>query len=165
MTSRPTDVPPPNRVSLPRWFAPAVVIGAVLFLPWIGYLAVQLPDHARSAHYGLMWVGFDLMMWAVLVALAAAAIRRTNAVEPLGVCAATFMLVDAWFDVTSADSRSRLVGALLSAFLVELPAATVCLWIAANAARVRNRAYRRLFRRELQRPAGRAEAPPAEEGR
>lgn len=138
-------VPPPNRLNLPAWFGVAVGLCAVLFIPWIVYLATQLPSHARAAHYDVMWVGFDVGMWTVLAALALAAIRRSTLTDPLAVSAAVFMIIDAWFDVVSADSRDRLIGALLSACLVELPGAAICLWIASHAARIRERAYKRLF--------------------
>jgi hypothetical protein len=144
--ARLAGVPKPNSVHVPRWFAIAVAAGAVLFVPWIVYLAIELPTRARTSHYDLMWVGFDLAMWAVLVGLAIAAMRRSTWTGPLAVCAATFLVLDAWFDIVTADSREDLMWAVLSAVFIELPAAAVCAWIAHNAEVIRRRAYGRLFR-------------------
>jgi hypothetical protein len=100
----------------------------------------------RTSHYDLMWVGFDVAMWAVLVGLAIAAVRRSTWTEPLAVCAATFLVLDAWFDIITAAKREDLIWAVLSAAFIELPAAAVCAWIAHNAEVIRRRAYGRLFR-------------------
>jgi hypothetical protein len=143
--ARIAGLPKPNSLHVPRWFGLAVAAGAVLFLPWIVYLAIELPTRVRTSHYDLMWVGFDVAMWGVLVSLAVAAVRRSTWTEPLAVCAATFLVLDAWFDIITADSRGDLVGAVLSAAFIELPAAAVCAWIAHNAEVIRRRAYGRLF--------------------
>jgi uncharacterized SAM-binding protein YcdF (DUF218 family) len=39
-------------------------------------------------------------------------------------------MVDAWFDVVTADNRHELAVALFLALLAELPLALFCLWIA-----------------------------------
>lgn len=144
--ARIAGVPEPNSIVVPRWFGLAVAAGAVLFVPWIVYLAIELPTRVRTSHYDLMWVGFDVAMWAVLVGLAIAAVRRSTWTEPLAVCAATFLVLDAWFDIITSDSREDLIWSVLSAALIELPAAAVCAWIAHNAEVIRRRAYGRLFR-------------------
>jgi hypothetical protein len=144
--ARIAGLPKPNSLHVPRWFAFAVAAGAVLFVPWIVYLAVELPTRVRTSHYDLMWVGFDVAMWTVLVGLAVAAVRRSTWTEPLAVCAATFLVLDAWFDIITAESREDLMWAVLSAVFLELPGAAVCAWIAHNAEVIRRRAYGRLFR-------------------
>jgi hypothetical protein len=144
--ARIAGVPTPNSLIVPRWFGRAVAAGAVLFVPWIVYLAIELPTRVRTSHYDLMWVGFDVAMWAVLVGLAIAAVRRSTWTEPLAVCAATFLVLDAWFDIITAAKREDLIWAVLSAAFIELPAAAVCAWIAHNAEVIRRRAYGRLFR-------------------
>jgi hypothetical protein len=47
-----------------------------------------------------------------------------------------FLICDAWFDVMTSNGRTRVIVALLEAFLVELPLAVTCLWIARNVERV-----------------------------
>jgi hypothetical protein len=139
------DLPAPNSLFVPRWFAVATAVVAVLFVPWIVYLSMELPHRGRTGHYDVLWVGFDLGMWAVMVALAVAAMRRSTWTQSLAVCAATFLVLDAWFDVVSSASRRQLFGAILAAVLLELPAAAICVWIARNAELIRRRAYDELF--------------------
>lgn len=141
----PDGLLPPNSLTVPRWFAVATVVVAVLFVPWIFYLAIGLPKRASTEHYDVLWVGFDLGMWTVIVALAVAALRRSTWTESLAVCAATFLVLDAWFDVVAADTTRQLISALLAAALLELPGAAACVWIARNAELIRRRAYDRLF--------------------
>jgi hypothetical protein len=64
--ARIAGLPKPNSLHVPRWFGLAVAAGAVLFLPWIVYLAIELPTRVRTSHYDLMWVGFDVAMWGYL---------------------------------------------------------------------------------------------------
>ena len=138
--------PPPPRLPLPRWVAWLSALCAIALVPWIVYLAYVLPGHARAAHYDIAWVGFDVGLCVVLLALAWCAARRKPATEALAAVAATFLVVDAWFDVTTASGRARFLSALASAVLIELPLAALCAWIAVNAERLRTRAYRRLWR-------------------
>lgn len=141
-------VPPPDeKMPLPRWLGPLATLCAVALVPWIVYLAVNLPRHARTSHYDIAWVGFDLAMWAVLAALAVASIRRRPAVTPLAAVAATMLVVDAWFDVVTASDRQQLSMSIASAVVLELPLAVICAWVAINGERVRGRAYRRLWQR------------------
>ena len=139
------DLPAPNALVVPRWFAVSAAVAAVLFIPWIVYLALELPQRARTSHYDVMWVGFDIGMWSGILAMAAAALRRSTRTESLAVCAATFLVLDAWFDIVSADSTRQLIGAVLAAALLELPGAAACAWIAHNAETIRRRAYSELF--------------------
>ena len=147
----------PGSLPVPRWFAALVGVCAVGLLPWIVYLAFALPVQRRSAHYDVAWVGFDVAMFAALASLAVAALRRSTWTEPLATVSATLLVVDAWFDIVTADNDMRRTGAVISALLIELPLATVCAVIANNTERLRRRAYRMLLRRVLE--AERA-APP-----
>lgn len=143
-----TQLPPPHeKLPLPRWLGPLATICALGLLPWIGYLAVNLPRRTRTVHYDIAWVGFDLAMFAVLAALAVAALRRRPATAPLAAVAATLLVVDAWFDVVTTSDGDRLTWSIVSAVLLELPLAAICIWVAVNGERVRQRAYRRLWQR------------------
>jgi hypothetical protein len=135
---------------LPRWVGPLAIVCALGLVPWIVYLAFNLPQHARTSHYNTAWVGFDVAMCVVLALLALTAWRRHPTTELFAGVAATLLVVDAWFDVVTSLDRRGFTGALLSALLVELPLAVLCTWIAVNAERVRARTYRRLWRRAMQ---------------
>jgi hypothetical protein len=136
-----------DTIPLPRWLGPLAVFCVVGLLPWIGYLAVVLPHHARSVHYDVAWVGFDIAMWFVLAALAWCAIRRRPATAQLAAVAATMLIVDAWFDVVTTGNPTQRAYAIGSAAIVEIPLAVLCAWVAVNAERLRERSYRRLRQR------------------
>ena len=153
------DVPPTiDTIPLPRWLAALAVLCLVGLAPWIVYLAMVLPHRARSVHYDVAWVGFDIAMWFVLAALAWSAIRRRPATPQLAAVAATMLIVDAWFDVVTTANPTQRGFAIASAVIVEIPLAVLCTWIAVNAQRLRERNYRRLRQRVEQatRLAGKA---------
>ena len=54
------------------------------------------------------------------------------------------LMVDAWFDVTTAADRKQFVTAVVLACIAEIPLAIICGWAAVNAERIRARAYRSL---------------------
>ena len=110
---------------------------AAVTLPWIVFLWLRLPSRDLSEHYRLAWVGFDLMLALALARTGWTAWRGLDHVELPAVASATLLIVDAWFDVTTASTRTGAGAALLTALVVELPLAALCVWIAMNAERVR----------------------------
>ncbi|WP_199737047.1 MULTISPECIES: hypothetical protein [Micromonospora] len=128
----------------PRWVAPTFVVLALLTLPWIGYLALTLPRHAVAVHYRAAWVGFDLGLVALLALTAWRAYRGDRRVVVAATATATLLAVDAWFDVVTTPAGPDLVVSVLSAALVELPLAAVCLWIARHGDRMVARRLRLL---------------------
>jgi hypothetical protein len=138
---------PLPRTPIPRWFTVLAVLAAGGLVPWIVILAFALPSNNRTAHYAVAWVGFDVAMFFVLALMALAALRRSTWTEPLAACAATLLVVDAWFDIVTAATRHEVIEAVLSAVIFELPLAVVCAWVAVNFERLRQRVFRRLLRR------------------
>jgi hypothetical protein len=136
----------PGALPMPRWVGVLAGVCAVLLVPWIVYLAVELPEQARSAHYDVVWVGFDTVMFIALAGLGWCAWRRSTYTEVMAAITATLLVTDAWFDVVSADNDMRRMEAFGSALLIELPLAALCAWVAQNAERLRRRAYRQLWR-------------------
>ena len=141
-----TDDLSPGALPLPRWVGAVAATCAVLLVPWIVYLAVELPQESRSAHYDVAWVGFDIAMFLALAGFGICALRRSTYTEVLAAVSGTLLVTDAWFDVVTADTRMHRVAAFASALLIELPLAALCVWVAQNAERVRRRAYRQLWR-------------------
>lgn len=131
----------------PRWVGPAYLVLAVLLVPWTVYLGIVLPDHTTSRHWDIAWVGFDAAILATLLLTAWFAYRRSTWVEPSATAAATLLLVDAWFDCTTASRAGDVAQALVMAFVVEIPLALVSLWIARHAERVNETTARWLLRR------------------
>ena len=105
---------------------------ALIMLPWIGVLWVSLPDRVVSHNYRLAWVGFDVLLVAAMARTAWLSWRRSPFVVNVASSTATLLLVDAWFDVTTAP-RHQVMRSIGLALLVELPAAVLSLVIAGRA--------------------------------
>jgi hypothetical protein len=119
----------PTRV-VPRWIGWLVVCAGLLMLPWVAGLIFILPTRHEAAHYGFSWIGFDLALCAMLIRTGWLAQKGREHIELSAAMTGTLLLVDAWFDVVTADSHRELAFALLLAFVGELPLAAFCLWIA-----------------------------------
>jgi hypothetical protein len=127
---------PPGR-AVPRWVGPVFFTLGALSVPWIVLLWLRLPTRDISAHYRLAWVGFDILLAVALLRTGWVAWRGRDHVELPAVCAATLLVVDAWFDIVTASNRNAFSLAVFTALLVELPLAALCIWITYNAERVR----------------------------
>jgi hypothetical protein len=119
----------------PRWVVPLFGLAAVLLVPWVVLVIVALPSAHRAAHWDIAWAGFDIGLAVLLVAGAVAAWRRSPWLEGAATATATLLVVDAWFDVLTASTRTELVVALAEAALVELPLAVLCLLLARDTER------------------------------
>ena len=117
----------------PSWTAPLYFWLAVLLVPWTVYLGLVLPDRTTSAHWDVAWVGFDVIEFATLALTGWFAHRRSTWVEVSASAAAALLLVDAWFDITTATGGWDLAQALIVGLVLELPLAGVSLWIARHA--------------------------------
>jgi len=114
------------------WLYLAVTVGLV---PWIVYLALTLPKRNLERHYRLSWVGFDVLLVVALGMTAYMAFRVDARVQYPAMAAATLLIVDAWFDVTTSGSRSSTMVALVLALVAELPAAVFSLFLARRVSR------------------------------
>lgn len=123
---------------VPRWVAPLFLALGALTVPWTAFLAVTLPDHARTQNYREAWVGFDIMLVAALLATAYLAWRGRRSVALVASATATMLVLDAWFDVLT-SRRSEVGWSIASALLAELPLAVLCGWIALHADQVAER--------------------------
>lgn len=127
---------------MPSWTAPLFLVLAVLLIPWIVYLGLALPERATSAHWDVAWVGFDAMEFVALALTGLLAWRRSTWVEMAATAAAVMLVVDAWFDVVTANRGWDLAQAIVLGVGMELPLAVVSLWIARHAELVRRRQVR-----------------------
>jgi len=121
----------------PSWAAPLYLVLAVLLIPWIVYLGLALPERATSSHWDLAWVGFDVMEFAALALTGWFAYLRSTWIEVAATAAAVMLLVDAWFDVTTATGGWDLAQAVILGVGIELPLAALSLWLARHAELVR----------------------------
>jgi hypothetical protein len=116
-----------------RWVVLLFALGALVLLPWVGVLVVELPSAHRAVHWDIAWAGFDVGLALLLAAVAITAWRRSPWFEGAATAAATLLFVDAWFDVLTSSGGAELGLAIGEAVLVELPLAVVCLFLARNA--------------------------------
>ncbi|HUY42859.1 MAG TPA: hypothetical protein VMU98_03735 [Acidimicrobiales bacterium] len=100
---------------------------------WTIYLGTSLPRTYVAEHWDLAWVGLDTAEILVLVAAAWAAWKRRAVLIAFAVAAATLLLLDAWFDLTTA-SHGDVFWSVATACL-EVPGALAMLWVARRAAR------------------------------
>ena len=111
----------------------ALMAGAVLETLWVIYLSVRLPRHYVANHWDLAWIGLDTAQVIFLLLTAWAAWRRRAVLVWYANVCGMLLLVDAWFDVTTA--RYRDLGQSLAFLAVEIPSAVFLLWISLHTAR------------------------------
>jgi hypothetical protein len=119
----------PTRV-VPRWIGWLVIAAGAFMLPWVAGLVFILPTRHEAAHYDASWIGFDLALCGMLMRTGWLAQKGREHIELSAAMTGTLLLVDAWFDVVTADSHRELATALILALGAELPLAAFCLWIA-----------------------------------
>ena len=99
----------------------AAALGALVMLPWIGYLASSLPLAESGGAWRVAWVGFDVLLAVVLMTTAWLGFHRRQ-VAILGLLvSSTMLLTDAWFDVALSFGTPGQWGTILSAVLLEIP--------------------------------------------
>jgi hypothetical protein len=129
-----------------RWAGPAFVLFSLILLPWVAYLAYSLPSRQLSADYDAAWAGFDVMLLVALAATGYFALRRSRYLAMAATAAATLLAVDAWFDVMTTLPGQRLEPVVLAAG-VELPLASVCVWLSFHTQHLAERRLVLLLRR------------------
>ena len=103
---------------------------AIALLPWTVYLSVTLPSRHESAHWDIVWPGFDIGIALAISATIVALVRSSDYVPIVASIAGTLLLCDAWFDTLTSHPGSELAWATVEALVAELPLAAFCFWIA-----------------------------------
>lgn len=111
----------------------ALTGGGVAMIPWLALLGCFLPRTATVAHWNVAWVGLDALEVIGLFATGKLIARGDRRYAATATLAGTALLVDAWFDILTAASRSGLLTAVVMAGLVELPLSCVCFFLAFRA--------------------------------
>ena len=117
-----------------EWLLIFLTCAAIVEVLWAIYLGWTLPRHYVANHWVLAWVGLDIAEIAMLLATAWAAWRQRAVLILFAIILATLLLVDAWFDVTTARRGDFLQSALLAVF-AEVPLSALLFWTAWRAAR------------------------------
>ena len=110
----------------------ALLMGAVGEVAWCVYLGLALPPHYVAHHWAIAWIGLDIAEVSMLFASAWAAWRQRALLIPFTIVGATLFLLDAWFDVTTAN-HGDLTQSLVLALFLEVPSAIALLWVARRA--------------------------------
>jgi hypothetical protein len=110
-----------------RRFVVIMTAASIGLMPWIAFLALELPHHYVASHWTLTWVGFDIAMLIGLATTALFAWRGRAAVIPAAVATGTLLACDAWFDVLTSDNAHDVLVAIGSAALLEIPLAVLLL--------------------------------------
>jgi len=100
---------------------------------WTIYIGASLPRTYVADHWDLAWVGLDTAEILVLAGAAWAAWKRRAILIAFAVASATLLLLDAWFDLTTARQGDVLQS--VATACLEVPAALAMLWVARRAAR------------------------------
>lgn len=103
---------------------------ALALMPWIVYLAVTLPKRDLDTHYRAAWVGFDILLVFAITRTAYLAFRMDPRVQLPATATATLLIVDAWFDITTAGGRGATAEAVVLAVFFEIPAAIFSIYVA-----------------------------------
>ena len=101
-----------------------MVASALVLIPWIGYLAYSLPHRYVAHHWDATWVGFDVLLFALIASTAVLGYLRRQLVMVTSFATGVLLLCDAWFDVMTSNAGD-LDGSLLTALVIELPLAAL----------------------------------------
>jgi len=106
-----------------------IVLSAVVAeISWTSYIGWRLPRHYVANHWDFAWVGIDLAQIVLLLGVAWAAWRRRALLILFSTMSGTLLLVDAWFDVTTAR-RGDVGLSWLMALALEVPSALFFFWL------------------------------------
>ena len=122
-------------VTAVRWsLLRLLTLGALGEMLWTIYVGEDLPRHYVADHWDIAWVGLDAAQVIMLSGAAWAAWRRSTLIVYFASVSSTLLVIDAWFDVTTARRGDVFQGIVLAG-VVELPSAIVLAWVALRALR------------------------------
>jgi hypothetical protein len=108
-----------------RWGWLGIMIGGtVLLIPWIVYLSFALPDVYLVHDWTATWVGFDLLLLAMMAATVIFGLLRRQVMLLTAFATGVLLICDAWFDLMTAGPSDLPVSELTAA-LADLPLAAV----------------------------------------
>jgi hypothetical protein len=120
-----SELVPIARARRIRWGWLGIMIGGTLVLiPWVVYLSFALPDDYLVHDWTATWVGFDLLLLALMAATVVFGMLRRQVMLLTAFATGILLVCDAWFDLMTAGSGDFWV-AVLTAALGDLPLAAV----------------------------------------
>lgn len=118
---------------MPRRTLQIFVAASCLLIPWIFWLSHTLPVEHTDRRWNVAWIGFDAAMCVALTFTAYLGWRGSGWVIMSATMATTLLLMDAWFDTTTARPGWEYAISYVTAICVELPLAFVALTVAVRA--------------------------------
>ncbi|MFD7013051.1 MULTISPECIES: hypothetical protein [unclassified Streptomyces] len=108
-----------------------VLTGAgVALVPWMVVLAKTMPQTTEVSNWSTAWIGLDALLAVGLTGTGVLLRRNDPRVAQVAAATAALLVMDAWFDVTTAAPGSELATALTLALAAELPMAALCAAVA-----------------------------------
>src|ERR1035437_5594940 len=101
------------------------IAGSIFILPWTIYLGQTLPTRHVFLHWDVAWVGLDILLICSLLLTGILTYRKSLWVILSAMATGSFLLVDAWFDITGEHLGRLFNEALLAAIFIEIPLAFV----------------------------------------
>jgi hypothetical protein len=126
-----------------------ILIGSLGLICWIFYLGATLPNAGPAQDWGtasltglgtwqLTWVGLDVLEVAGLASTGYLLQHRHRQTRTAALLAAPLFVVDGWFDVLTASSRSGMALSVAMLGIAELPVAILLVLIARRAREFEN---------------------------
>jgi hypothetical protein len=120
-----------------------IVLAALGLVGWIFYLGAALPNQGPAQDWGtswaglgtwqLTWVGLDVFEVAGLAATGYLLRRNHRQTRTAALLAAPVFVIDGWFDILTAASRSDMAQSIATMAIAELPAAILLALVAHKA--------------------------------
>lgn len=101
-----------------------MVFGTVALIPWIVYLVATLPNTYVAQNWTLTWVGFDLLLLAMMATTVVLGLLRRQLLVLTAFATGVLLICDAWFDITTAAADDVWIS-VIAAVCGELPLAFV----------------------------------------
>lgn len=101
-----------------------MVVGCLALIPWIIYLGFTLPADYHARNWSLTWIGFDVVLVLMMAATAYLGWQRRVMLILPAFGTGVLLIVDAWFDMVTADPSDVWVS-VGTAVLGEIPLAAL----------------------------------------
>ncbi|MEU6277352.1 hypothetical protein ABZ871_33870 [Streptomyces populi] len=112
-----------------NWALVLLGVTAVALVPWMVLLVRTLPASTEVRNWQVAWAGLDVLMAAGCAATAVLGLRRDPRSRLTASATAAVAVLDAWFDITTAQPGAPLVQALACA-VAEAGLACACVFLA-----------------------------------
>ncbi|MFD5516416.1 hypothetical protein [Streptomyces sp. NPDC127066] len=116
------------------WALVLLGVVAVALVPWMVLLVRTLPASAEVRNWQVAWAGLDVLMATGCAATAVLGLRRDPRARLTASATAAVAVLDAWFDITTAQPGAPLVQALACA-VAEAGLACACVFLALSKGR------------------------------